>query len=108
MDYLALQLPGGKAIEPPDGIQSGGINELATILANALTIMLTIAVIVTLIYLILGGMQWISSGGDKQKVAAARSRLTWAIIGLIVALGAFFIINAIGYLVQTDLLNVGA
>jgi hypothetical protein len=108
MDYLALTLPGGQAIQPPGGIKAkGGMETLGPILSNGLTLMITAAVVLTLIFIVLGGIQWASSGGDKGKIAAARARLTWAIIGLIITVSVFFILSFIGYLFKVDLLTIG-
>lgn len=111
MSFLALTIPkgpnGSVQINAPAGIPTGGINTVAKVVGNTLTLLLIVAVILTLIYLILGGIAWINSGGDKQKITQARSRLTFAIIGLIVALGSFFIINVIGYIFKVNLLQIG-
>lgn len=106
MKYLALTLPGGQTVTAPGGIPQGGITTVSTVIGNALTIMLIVAVILSLIYLILGGLQWISSGGDKSKVESARKRITFAIVGLIVCLCAFFLVNIIGFFFKTKLLGV--
>jgi len=107
MHYLALTIPGGKAVKAPAGIPTGGITTVAKVVGNALTFVLIITVVLALIYLVLGGLQWIQSGGDKQKVSQARSRLTFAIIGLVIALGSFFIINVIGFIFKVNLLKIG-
>lgn len=93
-----LHLPGGQTINTPVGIPCGGLPVASQIIGNAITIMLIITVILSLIFLIVGGIQWIQSGGDKQKVAKARARITYTIVGLIVALVAFFIVNVIGFI----------
>lgn len=54
-----------------------------------------------------GGISWITSGGDKNKLQAARAKLTWAVGGLVVAFAAFFIVSIIGYLFNVDLLKLG-
>ncbi len=107
MDYLALTLPGNQKIQAPDGIPSGGITVVGKVVANSITIILIVAVVVTLFALIWGGVQWIYSGGDKAKVAAARARITFAIIGLLIALGSFFIIGAVGYIFNVNLFKIG-
>ena len=84
----------------------GGLSTVAKVVGNAITFMLIIAAVLSLIYLVLGGIMWINSGGDKQKVAAARARLTYAIIGLVVALASFFIVSVMGYLFKVNLLNL--
>ena len=56
---------------------------------------LIIAAIVALFYLIWGGFKWITSGGDKTKVQGARDTIVAAIVGLIVAFLAFFILSIV-------------
>lgn len=103
MEYLALKLPGGQQIAAPKGIPTGGMAVTSKALGNAIVIMIILAVILTIIFLILGGIMWITSGGDKSKIAAARSRITFAIIGLIVAMVGFFIINIVGAIFKVNL-----
>jgi len=57
--------------------------------------LLIFAIISSLFFLILGGVRWITSGGDKGKVASARSTLVAAVIGLVISLLAFFVVNFI-------------
>ena len=104
MHYLALTLPGGQTIQAPAGLPQGGLTTVTKVIANAITIMLILTVILSLIFLILGGIGWITSGGDKQKVSSARSRITYAIIGLIVALLSFFIVGIVGFFFNVKLL----
>jgi len=99
-----LKLPGGQTINTPNGIPCGGIDVTSNAIGNAITLMLIIAVILSLIFIIIGGLQWIQSGGDKQKVAKARARITYAIIGLIVAFVSFFIINIVGFIFHVKLI----
>ena len=48
------------------------------------------------ILLIFSGYKFISSGGDAKQVEAARKSVTFAVVGLLVVLFSFFIINFIG------------
>lgn len=107
MKYLALTLPGGETVNPPAGLPQGGLNTTSSAIGNAVTIMLILVVILALIFFIWGGIMWVTSGGDKQKVTAARSRLTYAIVGLVIAFLAFFIVNVIGYVFKVNLIGVG-
>lgn len=107
MSYLSLSLPGGGTVNAPGGVPQGGLDIVQTIFGNLLTIMITLAIIFTVIGLIWSGIQMISSGGDKSKMQSARARLTWSIIGLVIALSTFLILNIIGYFFKIDLLNIG-
>mgnify|MGYP001611200658 CR=1 FL=1 len=59
------------------------------------TLLLTVAVVVSLVFLIYGGIRWVISGGDKTAVENARNTIVAAIIGLVISLAAFFILNII-------------
>lgn len=45
--------------------------------------------------LIIGGIQWITSGGDKQALESARGKLTNAIIGIVILFSLFAILDLI-------------
>lgn len=81
----------------PLGLEQG--QNPFTILGNALslivTFLITVGALWFFIQFIIGGIQWISSGGDKAKVEAARGRLTSAIIGLFIIFSVFAIAKVI-------------
>lgn len=91
-------------MEPPRGIPGGGLKELTTIFRNSYTIMLIIVIILSLVFIVLGGIQWITSGGDKSKLQSARGKITWAVIGLIISFVSFFIVSLIGNFFDVELL----
>lgn len=68
---------------------------LGQIISDAVIILLVIAVLISLFYLIWGGIRWITSGGDKAKVAEARSHIIAAVVGLVISFLAFFILTLI-------------
>lgn len=55
---------------------------------------------ISVIMLIWGGLRYITSGGDSKKITDAKNTILYAIIGLIIAVLAFaiinFVLNAIG------------
>lgn len=109
MHYLALKLPGTghfKAVDPSGNvlpIPMGGIDTLAKVIRNGLTIFIIIALIIAIIILLWAAIDWLSSRGNKQNVQAARMKLTYAIVGLAVVFLAFFIVNFIGFLFRIPL-----
>ena len=58
---------------------------------NIITIVFIVAAVMTLFYLIMGAINWISSGGDKGKVEDARNKITSAVIGLLILAAAWAI-----------------
>jgi hypothetical protein len=65
------------------------------LLANVFSIALTTIGIAGFIMLIIGSMKWLLSGGNAQHVEKAKNTMTYAIVGLIVALSAFIILNLV-------------
>lgn len=60
-----------------------------------ITLLLIVAVVVSLFFLVWGGIRWTMSGGDQAKVQSARSTIIAAIVGMVIAFLAFFIINVV-------------
>lgn len=80
----------------------GNINSLADAMALAINIVLGIGISLTVIFLILGGIQYITSKGDQKAAQEARTSLTNAVIGFIIVVGAFTIRT-----ILANLLDVG-
>ena len=90
-------------------IPSQGVNpfiSIGTLISNALIIVFVVAAILVLFYLVIGAFQWITSGGEKEAVGHARSRITRALIGLAILALAFLITRVAGQIVGIDILNI--
>lgn len=57
---------------------------LGKVLSFAIQTLFTVAGLAALLYLILGALSWVTSGGDKEKVDKAQHKIQAAVIGLIV------------------------
>ena len=68
-----------------------GVDNLADIFGIAINIVLGAGVALTIIFLILGGIQYMTAKGDQKAATEARNALTNAVIGFIVVIGAFTI-----------------
>lgn len=66
---------------------------VGTIISWALGVLFAVAALAAVAFLIWGGIKWITSGGDKGKVEAARNTIVAAIIGIIVVVLSFVILN---------------
>lgn len=99
MDHLLALAIDDQKIAVPDGIPTGGLPMFIIIAERAIQITLVFIFILALIFIIISGIKWITAGGDKTKVQSARGTLTYAIIGLILALLSFFIVNFVGQLI---------
>ncbi len=67
------------------------ITEVGQLVSALVGTMLILAALLAFFYLIMGGIQWITSGGDKTGMEAARNKITHAIVGLIIVGAAWAI-----------------
>lgn len=81
-------------------------NNVGDVIGKLIVLLLIVAVIVSVFFLIYGGIKWITSGGDKTGVESARNHIIAAIVGLIIALLAFFILNFVGGFFGISLTNL--
>ena len=66
---------------------------LGGLISALLSLGFVIGAILFLFYFIMGGISWITSGGDKMKMEQARSKITTAIVGLVILLSFFAVLN---------------
>jgi hypothetical protein len=55
--------------------------------------------------LVLGGIKWITSGGDKGQTEAARAQITAAFVGLVIVLAAWAILGVVSAFFNVNLLG---
>lgn len=72
---------------------SGSTNNLNSILQWAVNIFSAIVGVIAVIMIIVGGLKYITSGGDSSKVGSAKNTLLYAIIGLIIVALAQVIVH---------------
>jgi len=68
-------------------------------------IIIIAAFIVAFIFLLIGGLRWITAGGDEKAVAGARGMVTGALIGLVIVLAAFAIIRLIEFFFNVNIIS---
>ena len=62
-----------------------------------------ISVVVCVILIIIGGLKWVTSGGNKEAIASARNTVTNAVIGLFLLFCLYFVIIEIHCIFKVDL-----
>lgn len=99
---LALQLPGFSpdAMASPVPSLKPEFTDLASFLSPLLNIVFYVAVFFTFYMLVWAALQYIMSQGQKENLAKARSRITWALVGLVVVLLAYFITRYAGEILK--------
>jgi len=71
----------------------GGIEDINKLVNDLIKFVFGLAAVLTFAFLIWGGIEWITSGGDKQKYEAARNRITAALVGLAIVAAAWALMN---------------
>jgi len=78
---------------------------LECIFSRILNIVVQLAGLAVFIMLLVGGWQFLTSGGEKQAVAKARGTLTYAILGLVLLIASWFIMRFISAFTNVDVTN---
>ena len=91
------------------GLQSifgtGGLNSsqsLSDLVANVIRILLIFAGVIAIVFVIIGGYQYVVSGGNEETAEKGKKTLINAIIGIVVIVLAYAIINVIVNLVGSN------
>ncbi|MDR3298128.1 MAG: pilin [Candidatus Nomurabacteria bacterium] len=74
----------------PDACEARGLNETIQLIINLIIFAIGL---IAVIMVILGGIQYSTSQGDSGKVKKAKDTIMYGIIGLVVAILAFAIVN---------------
>ncbi len=88
----ALSVQEGADAARADGMPTEliGDNGIFSRLTNTILLIVGLISVIMLVY---GGLRYILSGGDSKKVTDAKNTVLYAIIGLIISLLAFAIVN---------------
>ncbi len=79
-------------VSDPDGCSGGDVNEMIQRIIN---LVIFIIGMVAVVMIILGGVNYATSQGDPGKVKKAKDTILYGIIGLVVAILAFALVNFI-------------
>lgn len=88
-------------------IQGTSSNNLTTLITNTIGLFFAIGGIGFMIMILWGSVNWILSGGDKEKIASARKRITTSIVGLVLLSSTFVIMLVLGQILGLDSLYSG-
>ena len=121
--FSFLTIPGQiiAAVDPPTtapvkptGIYNPALKELSdtsgpaflqNILQLAIRLFFVVGAVIFFFMMLIGGIKWISAGGDKARLEGAQKQITHALVGLAILLSTFAIIKLVGYLFGIDLLK---
>lgn len=70
-----------------------GGNNLEQTVRNVINVILYIVGILAVVMIIIGGVKYTTSGGDQAAVTSAKNTILYGIIGLVIAILAYAIVN---------------
>jgi hypothetical protein len=74
---------------------AGRLVDLAQYIGIIYNFLISIVGMMAAIMFVIGGFQYVTSAGDQGKIGAAKKRITDALIGMVLALGAYTLLNTI-------------
>lgn len=83
--------------------------DIGKLVSNGLQLGLIVASILVLLYLLWGGIQWITSGGDKNALESAKNRITAALVGtaIVASVWAIYLVIRTFLGLPTDITGIG-
>jgi hypothetical protein len=79
--------------------------QLESILSMVVGFLTIVAGLAFLIYFVIGGLTWVTAGGDAKKTETAKTYMTSGVIGLIVVVASYSIVWLVGKVLGIDILN---
>jgi len=82
------------------------LSDVVGIIRNIISILAPAAAIAFFIVILVGGYQFLTSGGDPKATGQARNTLTYGIIGVILVVAAWLILTVIKNITGVDVTTV--
>jgi len=79
---------------------------IESIVSGFIKLVLVVAGLAFFFILVIGGVNWILSGGDKAKTEGARNQITAALVGLVIVFSAWAILQLIKTFFGVDLFQL--
>jgi len=93
---LTIGEPGNKITIESSELPQGGIGAIGEILRVGILVLFIASIFLSISFIIWGGIDWITAGGNKEALGRARQKILYAIFGLFVVLTAFAVVALIG------------
>lgn len=100
----SITTPGG--YQPGDGLK-GSTDAVEKLISNVLVVLTVVAGLAFTLYFLLGGLNWITAGGDKGKIDKAKEMMTGGATGIIVVAVSYAIVWIVGKALGLSILEPG-
>jgi len=79
--------------------------QFGNIISMVITSLTVVGGLAFVIFFTLGGLKWLTAGGDKTKVTEAQQQMTQGVIGLVAIVAGLFVVGVVGGVLGIDFLN---
>lgn len=93
-------------LKPTGEFSALGDLSIGGIVSGFIRLILVVAALVFFFILVIGGISWITSGGDKAKTEESRNRITAALVGLVIVFAAWAIVQLINVFFGIDIFSL--
>ncbi len=83
------------SIVSPVFAQSADVSKIQTFIQNVIQILVTFSGLIAAVFIVLGGLSYITSSGNPQRLESAKKTIVYSAIGLTISLGAFVLSNIV-------------
>ena len=96
MKVVALTIS-GMPLPVPNAIKSftSRTDYFSYILQNFIAFLFFTVIILGLFYILFSGFQWLTSGGDEEKIKKARTSIMYTLVGITIVFLSFLVVNII-------------
>ena len=78
------------------------ITDIGKLISTGISVVIIVSGILVFVFLVWGGIEWLTSGGDKGKVENARNRIVSALVGLAIIAASWALVRIIAYFFGVD------
>lgn len=90
-DVCSQDVPQG--VKDAAGCPGNSNSDLPTVIQNILNAIIGVAGIISVVFIVVGGIQYITSTGDPGKTKKAKDTILYSLIGLVICALSFAIVN---------------
>lgn len=91
--HMAYASPAGEIQKGVTSVGGGGQPTLGTQIKTIVNILLFVLGAIAVIMIVIGGIRYTTSNGDSGNIKSAKDTILYAVVGLVVAIMAYAIVN---------------
>lgn len=77
----------------------------ASLIGTALSVIMVFGVLLVMYFLVMAGISWITSNGDKGKLDEARTRIMQTLVGIIILASVLALVSFVQYVLGIQILT---